>query len=138
MSAPFAAGAVVYAMNVERLAAFYAGVAGLRETGSESGHAVLEAPGFQLIVFAIPPQIAASIRIDTPPQLREETPIKLVFPVRSLAAARAAAKSLGGALDPDEKVWEFQGWRVCDGHDPEGNVIQVREQAMEGTQCQQP
>ena len=26
-----------------------------------------------------------------------------------------------------EREWEFDGDRVCDGHDPEGNVLQLRE-----------
>jgi predicted enzyme related to lactoylglutathione lyase len=130
MSVQFAAGAVVYAMDVKRLTAFYAGVADLQETQSEPGSVVLEAPGFQLVLFAIPPHIAAQIQIATPPQRREDTPIKLVFVVRSLAAARSAAKELGGELDADDKVWDFQGLRVCDGRDPEGNVIQVRAYAL--------
>jgi hypothetical protein len=27
-------------------------------------------------------------------------------------------------------VWEFQGSRVCDGQDPEGNVVQFRESTL--------
>ena len=30
-------------------------------------------------------------------------------------------------FNPPEKEWHFQGQRVCDGCDPEGNMIQVRE-----------
>ncbi|MCG2595415.1 hypothetical protein LZ009_21765 [Ramlibacter sp. XY19] len=124
------AGAVVYAIDVQRLAAFYSGVAALQQTQSEPGNVVLEASGFQLVIFAIPPHIAAQIQIATPPQRREDTPIKLVFVVRSLSAARAAARQLGGNLDAEDKVWGFQGLHVCDGHDPEGNVIQVRAHAL--------
>jgi len=129
MSTQMSAGAVVYAIDVKRMAAFYAGVTELQETRSEPGSIVLEASGFQLVVHAIPPDIAAQIQIATPPRRREDTPIKLVFAVRSVAAARAAAGLFGGELDAEENVWEFQGSRVCDGHDPEGNVIQVREHA---------
>ena len=130
MPLPITAGAVVYAKNVTLLAAFYAGIVGLRETQSDSESVVLEAAGFQLVVFSIPAHIAGSIQIGAPPQRREDTPIKLVFVIRSLAAARAAAEALGGQFDVEDKVWEFQGTRVCDGHDPEGNVIQVREHAL--------
>ena len=28
-------------------------------------------------------------------------------------------------IDPAEREWSFQGYVRCDGHDPEGNVIQV-------------
>jgi hypothetical protein len=26
-----------------------------------------------------------------------------------------------------EREWEFEGAKVCDGHDPEGNVFQLRQ-----------
>jgi hypothetical protein len=26
-----------------------------------------------------------------------------------------------------EREWEFEGAKVCDGHDPEGNVFQIRQ-----------
>ena len=38
-----------------------------------------------------------------------------------------AAERLGGRVKPVHDEWEARGFRACDGHDPEGNVIQVRE-----------
>jgi hypothetical protein len=32
-------------------------------------------------------------------------------------------------LNSPDKGWAFQGFTVCDGLDPEGNVIQIRERA---------
>jgi hypothetical protein len=55
--------------------------------------------------------------------------VKLVFAVPSIAQARAWAPALGGELNPPEKMFEARGFRACDGHDPEGNVIQFREDA---------
>jgi hypothetical protein len=52
--------------------------------------------------------------------------VKLVFVVSSLAAVREVAPALGGQLNPAEREWEFQTYMVCDGHDPEGNVVQFR------------
>jgi len=49
--------------------------------------------------------------------------------VPSIAAVRASAPSLGGALNAANKSWTFDGCAVCDGADPEGNVFQVRERA---------
>ncbi len=92
------AGAVVYAKDPARVAAFYEG-----------------------------PAIAASIVIETPPERRQDTPIKLVLPVSSLQAVRMAAARLGGALNAPEREWAWRGWRFCDGHDPEGNVVQFRQ-----------
>ena len=96
-------------------------------TYSEDDHVVLESPGFQLVVVAVAAHIAASIELVSPPVRREDTPIKLVFPVCCLGAARTAAANLGGELYPVEREWGVRVSRVCDGHDPQGNVLQVRE-----------
>jgi hypothetical protein len=32
-------------------------------------------------------------------------------------------------MNPTGMEWSYKGRRVCDGLDPEGNVIQVRERA---------
>ena len=122
-------GAVLYAKSVERVSSFYAGSCGLRITHSEDDHVVLESPAFQLVILAIPQSIAASIAIATPPARREDTPMKLVFYVESIDTVRRVAASLGGELNPSEREWYFQGSKVCDGHDPEGNVVQFRENA---------
>jgi len=50
--------------------------------------------------------------------------------VASLAEARAEAPSLGGALYPSDREWEGKGFRACDGYDPEGNILQLRESAL--------
>jgi predicted enzyme related to lactoylglutathione lyase len=73
------------------------------------------------------PGIAAKVQIAQPPVLRENTALKFIFPVASLADARQQAAENGGALKPTEAEWEFNGHRHCDGHDPEGNVFQLRE-----------
>ena len=121
------AGAVLYAKDVDRVAAFYAEVAGLTVRHAEPAHAALESSGFELVIVRIPEALARTIAIESPPVRRESTPIKLVFRVPSLGTARAAAARLGGALNPEEREWRYEGRRVCDGHDPEGNVFQLRE-----------
>jgi hypothetical protein len=126
---PVDAGAVVYAVDVARLTTFYAQVTQLPVLVVELDYALLSTSTFELVIHAIPPQIAAQIEITMPPQRREDTPIKLSFRVASLAEARERAAALGGQLDPVGREWEFRGSRLCDGHDPEGNVIQLRERA---------
>lgn len=127
MSEQANAGAVIYAKDLTRVSAFYAGALGFHVTHSEPDYVVLESPAFQLVIVAIPAHIAESIDVAEPPVRRSDTPIKLVFPVASIEAARATAASCGGQLSPPECEWQFQGFRVCDGHDPEGNVVQFRE-----------
>jgi catechol 2,3-dioxygenase-like lactoylglutathione lyase family enzyme len=120
-------GAVLYAKNVSRVVAFYSAVLDLRAIGGEDNHVVLESRGFQLVVLGIPNDVASSIEITDPPARRANAAFKPVFFVPSLAAVRAAAAAFGGTLNPAEKEWSFQGFKVCDGLDPEGNVVQFRE-----------
>ena len=123
------AGAVIYAKDIARVSAFYEAVTDLNVTHTEKGHIVLECAGFQLVVVAMREDIAESIEITNPPERRTDTALKLVLPVTSLSHAREAATRLGGELNPPKREWSFQGHRVCDGHDPEGNVVQFSEVA---------
>ena len=121
--------AVVFAKDVAALAGFYSQVAEMKPVHSDNDHVVLETDGFQLVVHGVPPHIARTIHISTPPQLREATPLKLCLPVGSIATARAQAAALGGLIAPPAREWSARGFTACDGHDPEGNVFQVRESA---------
>lgn len=125
------AGAVLYASDMRRLAAFYSAVADLTEVQRERDFTVLENRANQLTIVAVPERVATKIGIAMPPRRREETPVKLFFAVPSIDVARESAAGLGGALDASGCEWQFRGWRVCDGHDPEGNVFQLREPLAE-------
>jgi predicted enzyme related to lactoylglutathione lyase len=121
------ATAVLYAKNLAAVQAFYQGVLTLEVEHAESDHVVLASRALQLFLLQIPQPIASTIEIAAPPRRRSETPIKLVFEVASIAVTREAACSLGGELYPAEREWMYQGYRVCDGQDPEGNVVQFRQ-----------
>lgn len=130
VAAPLGAGAVLYALNCETLAAFYADVFGFAVVERGKRFAVLDRGGFELVVQAVPAAIAASIALADPPHRRTQTPIKLVFVVADIDAARRAAERRAGTLDPSGREWRFHHWRVIDGHDPEGNVFQLRQRVM--------
>lgn len=121
------AAAVLYAKDVARLRPFYENVLELEVETTASDHVILASPAFRLFIVAIPAHIASSIQIGEPPALRSESPTKLVFSTRSIAGARATARGYGGDVLPAEREWEFEGNRLCDGNDPEGNVFQLRE-----------
>jgi predicted enzyme related to lactoylglutathione lyase len=120
-------GAVLYAMDLQRLVEFYSAVACLDVQSVQKGFAILGQQPSQLVIVRIPKHIADSVDISTPPERREDTPIKLVFAVEDIASARNRAAERGGAMNAVEREWEFEGVRVCDGHDPEGNVFQIRQ-----------
>ncbi len=121
------AGAVLYAKDLDRLVRFCASVAGIEPLTIEKGFATLGSGSRQFVIVRIPKHIAETIDIATPPRPREHTPLKLVFSVADIADARARAAELGGALNAMEREWEFDGAKVCDGHDPEGNIFQLRQ-----------
>ena len=52
-----------------------------------------------------------------------------MFPVASIAEARAKAEALGGVIDALDQEWTWEDRRCCKGHDPEGNVFEVFEPA---------
>lgn len=118
---------VLYAKHLATMLAFYQAVFLLKVEHAEAEHVVLASSGSQLVIVQIPESIAATIHIAVPPVRRTDTPVKLVLDVESLATARRIALGLGGGVDAVEREWVFQGCRVCDGHDPEGNVVQYRE-----------
>jgi predicted enzyme related to lactoylglutathione lyase len=124
-----AAGAVIYAKDMERVAAFYATVLGLPVAGRDEEHVRLESPALQLVVLQMPADLAATVTIAEPPARRADAAIKLVFFVAGIADIRRTVEAMGGAMNGAEREWDFDGWTVCDGLDPEGNVIQFRARA---------
>ncbi len=121
------AGAVVYALEIERVSTFYAGLTRLPVLTSEPEHVVLAEDGFELTIVLIRPEFAEGLSIETPPVRRTETPVKLVFAVPSIAEARRIARELGGDVEPVEHEWSLHNYLACDGHDPEGNIFQLRQ-----------
>ena len=122
-------GAVLFAKDLPRLAKFYERVAGLTVVHVEAEVIVLESLNQQLVLHGVPPRVAATIEISSPPKLRIDTAVKLVF-VANISEARLSAPALGGGVNPKKKEFEARGFRACDGHDPEGNVIQFREHVL--------
>lgn len=123
------AGAVVYVKDVAPMRAFYEAVAGFSVERAAPDHTVLRSSALQLVLVQMPARIAATIEIASPPERRTENPIKLIVPVASIAAARSVAPRFNGELLPPEREWDFDTARLCDGYDPEGNVVQFREDA---------
>jgi predicted enzyme related to lactoylglutathione lyase len=115
---------VIYALGLERLSAFYQQLLGMRLLHADAEHHVIESPDMQLLVHAIPPHIAATITLPAPVLPREDQSIKLFFTVPSLAAAEALVGRLGGALFGPQ--YPGPGITIRNGHDPEGNVFQLR------------
>jgi predicted enzyme related to lactoylglutathione lyase len=115
---------VIFVDDVALVSAFYQAVAGLEVIHADEGHIVLSGQAFQLTIHALPDQPPAQAY-----PTREDSCIKLCFPVAGIAQARSAAARHGGGIWPVDQEWSARGFRACDGRDPEGNVFQVREHA---------
>jgi predicted enzyme related to lactoylglutathione lyase len=113
-------GAVVYANDLSRLVEFYSSIAGLTPYASKKGFAILGSEPSQLVIVRVPRRVRTPLT-----SLR----LPIVFAVEDIARARDRAVMLGGAMNGVEREWEFEGAKVCDGHDPEGNVFQLRQTA---------
>jgi len=123
------AGAVLFAKDLTRVAKFYSVVLGLAESNGADDHILLESAGFQLVVHGIPDRESDGSDTTAPSVRRTEAAFKPVFFVPSISRVREVAATYGGGIDPADREWTFDGATVCDGHDPEGNVIQFRERA---------
>jgi predicted enzyme related to lactoylglutathione lyase len=121
---------VVFVADVRRISAFYRELASMSVLIEDDGYAVMEVEGLQLVVHALSgePQVRRDAAGQVP--VREDSYVKLCLPVKSISAARVIAAAHGGTIKSPEHEWEARGFRACDGHDPEGNVIQVRESAL--------
>ena len=120
-------GAVLFAKNLDRIATFYAAALGLTEANRADDHILLESAGFQLVVHRIVGGRPTAGDTDGPPLRRAGAAFKPVFFVASISQLRAVAEKHGGVMEPVDREWSFNGVRVCDALDPEGNVIQFRE-----------
>ena|SRR5215510_6286593 len=107
-------GAVLYAKDLPPLVEFYSAVASLQVKTTQENFAGLGQQPSQLVIVQIPER-AQSITIETPPVRREDVPIELVFAVADMIVARNSALERGGAVDPVDREWAFEGSKVCDG-----------------------
>ena len=125
MPGPAAAGVLIYAKDFQSLASFYERVLGMQRLHEDEHIIVLESAALQLVIHALPAEIAARVKIGTPPQRRADVALKFFVTVPAIADAESAAQALGGQVF-DER-WQGPGFAACNAMDKEGNVFQLRE-----------
>ena len=118
-------GAVIFTGDQKRLAKFYEAMTGLAVRFTDDNITVLGSPTFELVIHSL----SGEPPVSSPPCVREDSYIKPFFPVISLSEARERAAALGGQLRPQSEEWTARGFRACEAIDPDGNVIQFREDA---------
>ncbi len=115
------AGAMIFAVDLERMVRFYRDILGLRpiEATRLPDWVAFEVGGVDFALHAIPAPIARSIEVATPPEPRAQHPCKLSFAVADVGVEVARLKALGVELI--QRPWG--DWDVVD---PEGNIIGLR------------
>ncbi|UMZ14577.1 hypothetical protein I9018_13155 [Pseudomonas sp. MPFS] len=121
------AGFVLYSLDPQALARFYAALLGWPISDQQPDYLQLQHQGMELTLIQVPAAIAARIVLQDPPLPRSDSACKPVFWISDLDQARQRAASAGGRLYEPEREWPFKGARVCDGIDPEGNIFQLRQ-----------
>ncbi|MCX6597553.1 MAG: hypothetical protein NTV70_14430 [Acidobacteria bacterium] len=112
------ASALLYVKDLARLTAFYQSLLGTAPVKEAAGWVEFDAGRATLMLHEIPGAVADQIVITTPPEPRDQTPLKLIFAVPDLAAERARLAAVG--IDLVERPWGS-----CDGMDPEGNIFTI-------------
>lgn len=124
MPGPKNAGILFYAKDVPTMTRFYEAILGMSVVHQDEEHAVLSSPDTQVIIHAIPADIAAEISVVVPPLPREAQAIKPFFTVENLAVARDGVVALGGLVMGRE--WPGPGFVAQNVCDPEGNIVHLR------------
>ena len=127
MAAPARAGLFIYAKDLANLAGFYEKLLGLARVRSTEEMVILSSQDLQIIVHAMPGDVARETDISSPPAIRDNAAFKFFYTVPSLSEAQAVAGSLGGQVLSEQ--WRGPGFIVRNAVDPEGNIFQLRESA---------
>ena len=116
--------ALLYAKDLNLVSRFYQQVFGIQAAVMTDTHHVLEMEASQLTIHAIPPHIAETFSITTPPERREDNAVKLIFTVDDWSACVDSAGRLGGEIF--DGGWTSEKYTVRNGMDPEGNIFQIQ------------
>jgi predicted enzyme related to lactoylglutathione lyase len=116
--------AILYVKDLERMKHFYCEMLDADPSNRDwpDAWASFETGGAHFSLHAIPAEVAKGIEIESPPAIREQQALKLIFEVEDVELERARLESLGAQML--RRPWQKPG-EACDGVDPEGNVFQI-------------
>jgi len=114
--------------DLDSMARFYSGLLKCDPSETDDDFVHFSHDCLDLVLHAIPAEYREALQ--SPPALREDSAWKPTFEVTSIDECRAFALRLGGLVKPAGEQWEMHGHVYCNAHDPEGNVIQLRERVL--------
>lgn len=103
---------------------FYSKLLGAQPTNVEWADtwAFFDLGGAGFALHAIPAEYARDIEISSPPQIREQNPLKVIFEVADVPQEKKRLEALG--ITMLQRPWQDPA-EACEGVDPEGNVFQI-------------
>ena len=109
---------MIYVKDLQSMEAFYGRVLGLLPIEETRGANWIEfeTGSVRLALHGVPPEVAKQIHLSSPPQPREDNPVKLIFEVADVPAECRRLQSVGVIIVQ-------RPWGGYDGVDPEGNVF---------------
>lgn len=116
------ATAFVFAVDAEKLAAFYEAGFGFAVTHRQPDWIAMDAGGTEFAIHQIPVEIAKTIA--DPARGRSTGAVKLVFAVEDFVAAQKRLEAAGARFR--DNPWDDATSR--DFIDPEGNVFRIRQE----------
>ena len=115
-------GLVIYAQDLKKLALFYAEALEFNQQDFDDQYIRLTNGDAEIVIL----QVAEDYKT-TQTSPRYSSAIKpVLFVHQPLSDIRKSVKSYGGFLKAEDCEWQFNHMNVCDGHDPEGNIFQIR------------
>lgn len=117
-------GAILYVKDLKRMCNFYSDLLGAKPTNQNwtDVWATFDHGALRFALHAVPAELAANIKIASPPIPREGSPVKLIFEVEDVEAIRTRLEALG--IQTTRRAWQKPG-AACDAVDPEGNIVQI-------------
>ena len=118
---------VIFAQDVNKVAAFYQAVIGLSPSpreGDSKKDLRLAKGSEEILIHSIPAHIARTFTVQSPPTPRDDCAMKPIFDVQSLTESLEQVPIKGGVVT--DMTFTLDGLTRRDVLDPEGNVIQLR------------
>lgn len=116
---------VLWAEELDTAANFYAALLTAELLDKSADFVRVSSEQNQILLHLVPEDYREGVA--APPVVREDSVIKPVYQVASIAAARAAVSGMAGQVLSVDREQSYGATRYCDGFDTEGNVFQLAE-----------
>ena len=119
-------GLVIYVTDIENMTNFYSNVFDLVVREKDNTFTALANNQFELVLLKNASAKTGEEKTESI-KIRKDTPIKpVIFIDTSIDDIRKMVETNRGGFKSKKSEWVFNGHKVCDGWDSEGNIFQIR------------